>query len=173
MILSSSMSILIFCLLNLFISNGGVLKSSTITMDSSVYPSSSNSFCFMNFDVLLLYTYLLRIIVFLYWHLCHYVKVKVRSLSPVQLFVTPWTTCRLSLSSIHGIFQARILEWVAISFSRRSSQLRDRTRVPCIVGRRLIVWATYVTPSLSSINLCALKSTLFDIIQLIGLPRWH
>ena len=31
------------------------------------------------------------IIVFLYWHLCHYVKVKVKSLSPVQLFVTPWT----------------------------------------------------------------------------------
>ena len=57
MVLSSSMSVLIFCLLNLFIPNG-VLKSSTITMDSSVYPSSSNSFCFMNFDVLLLYTYL-------------------------------------------------------------------------------------------------------------------
>ena len=32
-------------------------------------------------------------------------------------------------SSVHGIFQARILEWVAISFSRRSSQLRDQTRV--------------------------------------------
>ena len=38
-------------------------------------------------------------------------------------------------SSIHGIFQARILEWVAISFSRRSSQPRDWTPVSRIVGR--------------------------------------
>ena len=38
-------------------------------------------------------------------------------------------------SSVHGIFQARILEWVAISFSRRSSQPRDWTWVSCIVGR--------------------------------------
>ena len=38
-------------------------------------------------------------------------------LSHVQLFVIPWT-CSLPVSSIHGIFQARILEWVAISFSR-------------------------------------------------------
>ena len=35
-------------------------------------------------------------------------------------------------SSVHGIFQARILEWVATSFSRGSSQLRDRIRVSCI-----------------------------------------
>ena len=33
--------------------------------------------------------------------------------------------CSLPGSSVHGIFQARILEWVAISFSRRSSQPRD------------------------------------------------
>ena len=39
--------------------------------------------------------------------------------------------------SVHGIFQARILEWVAISFSRRSSQPRDWTRVSRIVGRML------------------------------------
>ena len=38
-------------------------------------------------------------------------------------------------SSIHGIFQARILEWVAISFSSGSSQPRDQTRVSFIVGR--------------------------------------
>ena len=34
-----------------------------------------------------------------------------------------------------GISQARILEWVAISFSRRSSQTRDRTRISCIAAR--------------------------------------
>ena len=45
-------------------------------------------------------------------------------------------------SSVHGIFQARILEWVTISFSRRSSWLRDWTQVSCIVGRCFTVWAT-------------------------------
>ena len=36
---------------------------------------------------------------------------------------------------VHGILQTRILEWVAFPFSRRSSQLRDRTQVSCIAGR--------------------------------------
>ena len=45
-------------------------------------------------------------------------------------------------SSIHGILQARVLEWVAISFSRGSSRPRDWTQVSCIVGRRFTIWAT-------------------------------
>ena len=45
-------------------------------------------------------------------------------------------------SSVHGIFQSRILEWVAISFSRGSSQPRDWTRVSCIAVRCFTVWAT-------------------------------
>ena len=45
-------------------------------------------------------------------------------------------------SSIHGIFQARILEWVAISFSRGSSWPRDRTWGFCLAGRGFTVWAT-------------------------------
>ena len=45
-------------------------------------------------------------------------------------------------SSVHGILQARILEWVAISFSRGSSQARDRTQVSRIAGRRFNLWAT-------------------------------
>ena len=40
--------------------------------------------------------------------------------------------CKLPGSSVHGIFQARILEWVAISLSMESSQPRDRTCVFCI-----------------------------------------
>ena len=40
-------------------------------------------------------------------------------------------------SSVHDIFQARILEWVIISFSRGSSQLRDQTQVSCTAGRLL------------------------------------
>ena len=45
--------------------------------------------------------------------------------------------CSLPGSSVHGIFRARILEWVAISFSRRSSPPRDQTRVCRIVDRRV------------------------------------
>ena len=51
--------------------------------------------------------------------------------------------CSPSGSSAHGIFQARILEWVATPFSRESSWLRDRTRVSCIVGRFFTIWATW------------------------------
>ena len=47
--------------------------------------------------------------------------------------------CRLPGSSVHGIFRARILEWVAISFSRRSSQPRDWSWVSLMVGRRFTV----------------------------------
>ena len=42
--------------------------------------------------------------------------------------------CSLWGSSIHGIFQARLLEWVAISFSRGSSRPRDQTLVSCIAS---------------------------------------
>ena len=42
-------------------------------------------------------------------------------------------------STVQGIFRARILEWVAISFSRRSSRPRDRTVVSHVVGRRFTV----------------------------------
>ena len=38
-------------------------------------------------------------------------------------------------SSVHGILQARILEWVAVPFAKRSSQLGDLTQVSCIAGR--------------------------------------
>ena len=50
--------------------------------------------------------------------------------------------CSLPGSSIHGIFQARVLEWIAISFSRRSSRSRDWTWVSRIVGRCFTDWAT-------------------------------
>ena len=50
--------------------------------------------------------------------------------------------CSQPGSSVQGILQARILEWVAISFSRGSSQLRDRTQVFCIEGRFFTIWAT-------------------------------
>ena len=45
-------------------------------------------------------------------------------------------------SSVHGISHTRTLEWVAISFSRASSQPRDRTWISSIAGRFFTVWAT-------------------------------
>ena len=50
--------------------------------------------------------------------------------------------CSLPGSFVHGILQARILEWVAISFSRGSSRTRDRTQVSHIAGRCFNLWAT-------------------------------
>ena len=53
--------------------------------------------------------------------------------------------CSLPGSSVHGISQARILEWVAISYPRASSQPRDRTCIFCVscIGRQILYhWAT-------------------------------
>ena len=50
--------------------------------------------------------------------------------------------CNRPHSSVHGAFQARILEWVAIFFSKGSSQPRDRTHFSYIAGRFFTDWAT-------------------------------
>ena len=50
--------------------------------------------------------------------------------------------CNLPGSSVHGILQARILEWVAISISRGPSRPRDQTWMSRIAGRFFTVWAT-------------------------------
>ena len=49
--------------------------------------------------------------------------------------------CNLPGSFVHGILQTRVLEWVAIPFSRGSSQPRDRTWLSCIAGRFFTIWA--------------------------------
>ena len=50
--------------------------------------------------------------------------------------------CSLPGSSVHGILQARILEWVTISFSKASSRSRVEPWVSCITGRFFTVWAS-------------------------------
>ena len=52
--------------------------------------------------------------------------------------------CNPPGSSIHAIFQARILEWVAIPISRGSFWPRDQTRVSRIAGRLFTIWATKI-----------------------------
>ena len=65
-------------------------------------------------------------------------KVKVKLL----LTLCNPTDCSLPGFSIQGIFQARVSEWVAISFSSGSSLPRDRTRTSRIAGRRFTLWPT-------------------------------
>ena len=62
------------------------------------------------------------------------VKVKVAQLCPA--FCIPME------NKVHGILEARILEWVAFPFSRGSSPSRDRTQVSRIAGRFFSCWAT-------------------------------
>ena len=67
-------------------------------------------------------------------------------------------------SSVHGNLPARILEWVAIPFSRGSSQSRDRIWVSCIASRFFTVWATREATYLPSfISLCPPSFQ----------PKWH
>ena len=76
-------------------------------------------------------------------HSCVYVCVCVCVLV-AQLYPTLCDPLGYNLpgSSVHGILQARILEWVAISFSRGSSQPRDQTRVSCITGIFFTSWTS-------------------------------
>ena len=74
-----------------------------------------------------------------YW--LKFFRSEVKSLSVSDsLWVHAWSS--LPGSSVRGIFQARVLEWVAISFSRGSSQLSNQTQVFRIVGRCFTIWAT-------------------------------
>ena len=85
-----------------------------------------------------------------------------KSLSRVRLFATHMD-CSLPSSFLHGILQARVLEWVAISFFRGSSWPKDRTRVSHIVGRRFNLWATREAPKLCAISCFTMQITLaFD-----------
>ena len=60
-------------------------------------------------------------------------------LSHVQIFCNPMD-CTLLGSSVHGIFQARILEWVTISSSKESPRSRNQTHISCIfcIGRQIL-----------------------------------
>ena len=75
-------------------------------------------------------------------------------------------------SSIHGIFQVRILEWVAISFSRGSSRPRDRTRASCTAGRQFtvqshhLIWFQFLPSFLELVPFLIPKPTKKQIVYL-------
>ena len=87
--------------------------------------------------------------------------VRAQSLSLVRFFVTPWAT-------VHGVSQARILEWVAKSCSRGSSWPRDRTHITCIScnGRYMLYhWAIWEAQLVKYVHI----SILFLIVFLYKL----
>ena len=96
---------------------------------------------------------------------------KVKWLSPLWLFATPWTVAYHASWSM-GFFWARVLEWVAISFSRGSSRPRDRTQVSHIVGRCFTIWAsrevnTYIDMCVIYHILCPDGLTIAEISMIL------
>ena len=87
----------------------------------------------------------------LFFNMFMYLYMGAELLSCVQLFCGPMDCSQPGLS-VHGISQARVLEWIAIPFSRGSSWLRDRTlrrRPFCVfcIGRQVLYrWATWEAP---------------------------
>ena len=102
------------------------------TISSSVIPFSS---CHHSFpaDKMLIFPKLIS------WHI---LNVKWSEIAQSCPTLCDLVDCSLPGSSVHGILQARKLEWVAISFSRVTSQPRDQTQVSRIRGRRFNLWAT-------------------------------
>ena len=84
-------------------------------------------------------------------------------LSRVQLFAVPWTVaCQSRL--VHGISQARILEWVASSYSRRPSRLRDLALISRIGRQILYHWRHLGSPRESKFRQMnfAIKVTIYS-----------
>ena len=98
------------------------------------------------------------------------------------LFLYDPTDCSPPGTSVHGTFQPRIPEWVAISFSRGSSRPRDRTCVSCIAGRFLssgkegtshkIILACFRGSPGSPLHLPCLTSLRLEILSLPRCQFW-
>ena len=85
--------------------------------------------------------------------------------------------CSLPGSSVHGILQTKILKWVAIPFSRGSSQPRDRTQVSCIASKFFTIWATReseseTAPSCPTFCDCSLPSSSIHGIFQAKVLEW-
>ena len=86
--------------------------------------------------------------------------------APSCLTVCNPMDCSLPGSSVHGMFQARILVWVAISSSRGSSQPRDQTWVSYIGRYILYHWATWeVQCDMYSNTICSRRKEQENLIQ--------
>ena len=97
-------------------------------------------------------------------------KVKVKSFSRVLLFATPWAVAYQTPSSMGFSRQEywSVLEWVAISFSKRSSRPRDRTEVSRLAGRCFTLWTTREAP-----EICLTQHKLAKGKRLFSQIQWN
>ena len=120
-----------------------------ITYNGKEYLSRSLSlFLYLSLSLsLYIYIYIhthIHTCIYRQWFVIHIymkVKVKVFVIQSCPTLCDP-TDCSLPDSSVHGFLQARILEWVAIPFSRGSSWPRNQTQVSWIAGRFFTIWVT-------------------------------
>ena len=99
-------------------------------------------------------------------------------LSQLCLTLCDHMDCGPPGSSVHGILQARVLEWIAIPFSRWSFQPRDLTQVSCIAGRFFTVWATGKIHTATSSLLIRVKGNVSKFRDWYQAPHkqlafWH
>ena len=74
------------------------------------------------------------------------------------------TDCSPPGSSVYGIFHARILEWVAVSYNRRFSLLRDQTHISCIGKQILYHWASALNTAIFILQIDKLVYWLVNIL---------
>ena len=78
------------------------------------------------------------------------------------------TLCHPVDYTVHGVLQARILEWGAFPFSRVSSQPRDQTQVSCIAGGFFTSWATR-----EALSIVISPSLINSICKVVTFCYWH
>ena len=83
------------------------------------------------------------------------------------------TLCDPMDYTVHGILQARILEWVAFPFSRGSSQPRDQTQVSHITGRFFASWATREAHVRVTTNLKAVRTEDWVEPSFLRIDYWN
>ena len=92
----------------------------------------------------------------------------VLSHSVVSDCLWPPMDCSPPGSSVHGILQARIVEWVAYPFSRASSQPKDWTQVFCIAGGFFTSWATREAHSLGFLKFILFNQRIIALQYYVG-----
>ena len=141
----------------------GVAKSQT-WLSRHTHENAHTHICMYIFICIHLYAYI-NVYVYAYINMQNAYFMKERKwkcylLSCIWLFATPWAVAHRS--SVHRILQARILEWVAISFSRGSSWPRDRMQVSHIEGKFFTIWTTREPPHTYFIGLAKKFISVFQ-----------
>ena len=111
---------------------------------------SSLSICILFYKTSVSLKY--HVCMFIYLYMSIYLYKSINIDRPIHIYVYIYVKLKVSQLcltlcdpmdyTVHGILQARILEWVAFPFSRWSFQPRDQTQVSHIEGRFFTIWAT-------------------------------